>query len=83
MAFCLAWYEGGRFESPDPAPRAAPPAEGTVLRSEDFSTREEAMVRARGLIGKPGISGLGLHAMSGAFLLDPHELAAELGVRLP
>lgn len=79
MLFCLAYYEGG----PTSSPYHAPPAEPPSLSSEDFRTREEAMARARDLIGSPRISGLSLHDMSRAFLLDPHELAAELGVRLP
>ena len=83
VALCLVYVEGGPAATPYRTRPADPPAGTAEFKFEAFGTREEAMVRARALIIASRVSGLALYEPGGDFVLGPHELAAELGVRLP
>jgi len=83
VALCLVYDKGGPVPTPYRTRPTDPPAEKADFEFAEFRTREEAMVRARALIIASRVSGLGLYEPGGDFVLGPHELAAELGVRLP
>jgi hypothetical protein len=78
MAFTLQYFEG----SPVVASPHSPPAEPPHPRSEAFATRADALERARVLLTTPGVHAL-LLCRDGAPVADQHQLARELGVRLP
>lgn len=77
--FRLAYFEGGRMLTPIGVPNRDPPS----LRYEDFDTRKAAMARARELISNPRVTALSLHGSGDVQILNPEQLAKELGVRLP
>ncbi len=83
VALRLVYVEGGPVATPHRTRPADPPAEKPDFQFEEFRTREEAMARARDLIAAARVSGMALYDPGGTFVLGPHELAAELGVRLP